>query len=47
MSRKGFKILGIALVVLVLGGISSSCKSQHELCPAYTKATLSDSEQGV
>ena len=47
MSKKGLKVLGIALVVLTLGGVASSCKTQHELCPAYTKAKISDSNQGV
>ena len=39
--------MGIALVVLTLGGIASSCKPHHELCPAYTKAKINDSNQGV
>ncbi|MFT6746789.1 MAG: hypothetical protein ACJAZ2_001133 [Glaciecola sp.] len=47
MSKKGLKVLGFSLIVLVLGGVTSSCKSQHELCPAYTKAEISDSNQGV
>lgn len=47
MSKKGLKVLGIALVVVIVGGIGTSCKSQHELCPAYTKAKVSDSNKGV
>ncbi|MFT6716925.1 MAG: hypothetical protein ACJA0Q_001573 [Saprospiraceae bacterium] len=47
MSKKGLRLLGLALAVLTLGGLTSSCKSQHELCPAYTKAPVSDSNQGV
>ena len=47
MSKKGLKVLGISLIVLVLGGVTSSCKSQHELCPAYTKVTVDNPNQGV
>lgn len=39
------KLLGITLVGLLFIGAVSSCKPQHELCPAYTKADLDAANQ--
>lgn len=47
MSRKGIKVLGLSLVVMVLGGFVSSCKGTHEVCPAYTKGTVAAIDQEV
>jgi hypothetical protein len=45
--KKGLKVLGITLLVVIVGGATFSCKSQHELCPAYTNAEMNDSNKGV
>tara|TARA_B100001173_G_C16030103_1_gene566264 strand:+ start:3391 stop:3531 length:141 start_codon:yes stop_codon:yes gene_type:complete len=37
MQAKLFKILGIFLSVVILTGFMISCKSSHQVCPAYTK----------
>lgn len=37
MSVKGKKVFGLLLAVVIVGGMFTSCKSHHELCPAYTK----------
>ena len=37
MRNKLLKIFGIFLTVIIMSGVMTSCKSSHEVCPAYTK----------
>ncbi len=36
MRNKLLKIFGIVLTVIIMSGVMTSCKSSHEICPAYT-----------
>lgn len=35
------------MLVAIVGGITTSCKAKHELCPAYTNAEVDNSNKGV
>ena len=45
MQNKLLKIFGIFLAVVIMSGVMTSCRSSHEVCPAYTKLDNSDVEQ--
>ena len=37
MQSKLLKIFGIVLTVVIMSSVMTSCRSSHEVCPAYTK----------
>jgi len=45
MQKKLLKIVGIVLTVVIMSGIISSCRSSHEVCPAYTELDTSEVNQ--
>ena len=47
MSLRKFRILALFVTVAVIGGSFASCKTSHELCPAYTKAVPQSADQNI